>query len=417
MTQPEQGRGIDGPLARVVIVGAGLAGVTACARLRELGYSGRLTLLGAELELPYDRPPLSKDLLLRKQSSEDVRLRSESWYADNDIELRLGTQVTDILPDEGRVRLADGGTEPADAVLLATGGRPRALAVPGAEHPALHTLRTLGDGVSLRDRLVPGVRVGVVGAGLVGAEVAAGASTLGCDVTVVASAPRPLEHVVGAQVAEVLMAQHRSNGVRVLVGMVSGVFGQGPVARLCLRDSDRTVDCDVVVVGVGIDIDTRLAVGAGLTTDGGVLVDDAQRTSHPRIFAAGDVARSAGPAGPLPTSEHWEAAVHEANGAAAAMLGRPVPARRAPWFWSDRYGSHLDVVGGFHDAEDTVIRGALDGDSFTAFAVRDGRCVGAAAVNRPLDVKAARRLIERRVPVNTGQLADESVEPRSLVRG
>ncbi|WP_043718253.1 NAD(P)/FAD-dependent oxidoreductase [Kutzneria sp. 744] len=398
----------------VAVVGAGLAGVSACEQLRELGYDGRLTLFGAEPHLPYDRPPLSKDLLLGKQTADEIVLRKAEWYAAKDIDLRLGTPVTAIRPDEGRIELVH-GTVAVDAILLATGGRPRPLPVPGGDHPAITVLRSLDDAVALKDRLAPGVRLGVIGAGLIGAEVAASATVLGCQATLIDPAPLPLEHVVGAEIADLLHSQHRANGVRVLVGAVASVEDLGGAIRLHLSDSNETVDCDVVVVGVGIVSDDSLAASAGVAVNRGVLVDSAQRSEHPRIFAAGDAARPTGPDGPLPNVEHWESALHEGKAAAAAIIGAPEPVRPVSRFWSDRYGWHLEVVGEFRG--EVVLRGELGGESFAAFALVDGKCVGAVAVNRPSEMKAARRLIERGLPVRAGHLADESVDLRSLVTG
>jgi len=305
-------------------------------------------------------------------------------------------------------------------VLLATGGRPRRLTVPGGDHPAVTTLRTLSDAETLRERLDPGARVGVIGGGLIGAEVTSTAVTRGCDVTLLDPTSRPLTRAVGPEIAEILHAQHRRHGVRVLAGAVSAVEDRGSEVRLRVAGSAETVDCDVVVVGIGIEQDVSLAVLAGVATRGGILVDEAQRTSHPRIFAAGDVAR---PRGASPPSEHWDAALHEGMAAAAALLGQAVPAGRVPWFWSDRYDTHLEVLGEPYspDAPDTagtrIVRGELTGDSFTALTVRDGRCVGAVSINRPAEMRAVRRLIERYLPGPIDQLADDSVDLRTLVRG
>jgi NADPH-dependent 2,4-dienoyl-CoA reductase/sulfur reductase-like enzyme len=408
--------GRRGAPAGIVVVGAGIAGISAVEHLRAQGYDGRLTVIGAEDELPYDRPPLSKELLLGQRGPDDIRLRPAAWYDDNDVRLRLGVPVRALVPGAAGVTLADGGVERADLVLLATGGRPRTLAVPGAGHPAVTVLRTLPDGLALRDRIRPGIRLGVVGAGLVGAEVTASATALGAEVTLIDPFARPLERAVGPDIAEALHARHRRHGVRLVEDAVAAVEDRGEGVRLRLGHRADPVDCDLVVVGVGIERDLSLATGAGLATDGGILVDAGQRTSHPQVFAAGDVARTVGPTGPLPPVEHWDAALREGRAAAAAMLGRPAPPARAPWFWSDRYGLHLEVVGELQGAEVTVVRGALDSDAFTVLAVRAGRCVGAASVNRAAEIRAVRRLIERGVPVDLDRLRDESVDLRGLAR-
>ncbi|MEU1289213.1 FAD-dependent oxidoreductase [Kitasatospora sp. NPDC005856] len=401
----------------VVVVGAGAAGVAACAELRALGWDGRLTLIGAEHELPYERPPLSKGVLLGRAAVDDLALRPGAWYAEHGIRLRLGERVSAIRPAEGRVVLADGTTEAADAVVLATGGEPRRLAVPGAGHPAVTVLRTARDAASLRERLLPGATVGVIGAGLIGAEVAASAVTLGCDVVLIDPAPRPLEHAVGPQVAELLHGQHRAHGVRVLRAAVREVADRGKGVRLLLDGGAESVDCDAVVVGVGLTRDLALAEDAGLAVDAGVLVDERQRTSNPRVFAVGDLARQLGPQGPRPPAEHWDGALTGARAAAAALLGRAAPRPRAPWFWSDRYDTRLEVAGEIAGADQFVVRGVLGEREYSLFALRQGRCAGAVGVNRPSDVGAARRLIERRTPVDADLLADESADLRALARG
>ncbi|MEJ2852709.1 MULTISPECIES: NAD(P)/FAD-dependent oxidoreductase [unclassified Saccharothrix] len=401
---------MSGAPGSVVVVGAGLAGVTTAEYLRAHGYDGRLTLIGAEDEPPYDRPPLSKDVLTGKSALDEVRLHPEGWYADRQVGLRLGVAAQEIRPAERAVVLADGTVERADAVVLATGGTARRLSVPGAEHPSLLTLRTARDAVRLRERLVPGTRVAVVGAGLIGAEVTASAVALGCEVTLLDPVTPPLVGVVGPEIARVLHAQHEQHGVDLRRGSVGRVESTGSGVRLHIGDG--VVDCDVVVVGIGIELNLDLAHSAGLAVDGGVLVDNAGRTSNPAVFAAGDVARRVG----APREEHWDAALREGEAAAAGVLGQPAPAAKAPWFWSDRYDTHLEGVGSFTTADRTVVRGELTAD-FTAIALRGGGLVGAVAVNRPQEIKALRRLLDRNVPVDAAMLADESVDLRRLARG
>jgi 3-phenylpropionate/trans-cinnamate dioxygenase ferredoxin reductase subunit len=399
---------------RIVIIGAGVAGISAAEHLRVLGYDGRLTVLSAEDRLPYDRPPLSKEFLLSPGTPVD--LRPEAWYTEHGVDLRLRSPATAIRPTAGEVEVAAGPPLPADAVLLATGGRPRRLSVPGGDHPSVLVLRTLADAETLRDRLRPGVRLAVVGAGLIGAEVTANAVALGCQVTLIDPMVRPLEPVLGPELAELLQQQHREHGVRIVTGAVSSIEDGHHDIRLRLDDGHDAVDADVVVVGVGIVYETALAAGAGLRTNGAVLVDEGQRTSVPSVYAAGDLTQIIGPAGPRPRAEHWDAAVHEGRTAAAAMLGRPGPAARAPWFWSARYGGQIEVLGDFAGRSDTIYRGDLGNSAFVVIGVRAGRVVGAVGWNRSAEIAALRRLIGRADPVNLDGLADESAELRSVVR-
>ncbi|MFD1151464.1 FAD-dependent oxidoreductase, partial [Saccharothrix hoggarensis] len=250
-------------------------------------------------------------------------------------------------------------------------------------------------------------RVGIVGADLIGAEVAASAVSLGCEVTILDPAAPPLAPVVGPEIAAVLHAQHERHGVRVLANGVRAVEDQGD--RVRLHHDGGVVTCDVVVVGIGIELDLSLAVDAGLATDGGVLVDDAQRTSNPHVFAAGDVARRTGQR----RTEHWDAARREGRAAGRGLLGLPAPEPGAPWFWSDRYATRLECVGEFTGADETVVRGDLHGD-FTAIALRGGRLAGAVAVNRAADITALRRIVGQ--PLDADRLRDGSADLRALAR-
>lgn len=396
----------------ITVVGAGLAGVAVCEELRARGFAGRLSLVGEETHLPYDRPPLSKEFLIHGGPDDTLLIKPESWYDDNEVDLELGVPVTGIRTDSGDVVMAGGRARRTDVVVLATGGRPRALPVPGGGCPALLVLRTLEDARRLRERLTAGARLAVVGGGLIGAEVAAAASTLGCEVTVVEPARLPLEHIVGTRIAAALHDRHRANGVRVIGATVEQVVTDGGGVALGLDDGTQ-VRADVAVVGIGIDPHIALAAAAGLRTGSGVVVDARQRTSQAQVFAVGDVARAVD--APAAATGHWHAARSHAASAAAEILGEPAPPPRAPYFWSTRYGDHLEVAGTPGEGEFTVARGDLDDGSVITFAVRDGVCVGAVAVNRSKDMAAARRLVERSARLDPAALADACVDLRTLV--
>ncbi|WP_105971091.1 NAD(P)/FAD-dependent oxidoreductase [Streptomyces geranii] len=399
---------------RIAVVGAGLAAVSVCDALRAQGYDGELVLFSAESGLPYDRPPLSKDVLLGKARREDVLLRPEQWYTERLVTLREATVVRAVRPHEGGLELADGTAVDADRVVLATGGTPRALPVPGGDDPAVHVLRTWEDSVRLRERLLPGTRVAVVGAGLIGAETAAVAVARGCRVTLVDPVAVPLAGVVGDTVAGALHGRHTTEGIDVITGGVCRLEhppGGGVVLRLA--GQCRSVQADLVVVGIGIRPATGLAEAAGLHVDDGVVVGPGQHTSHPNIFAVGDVARRSGH---RVRHEHWEAALRGGEAAAHGILGRPLPEPGASWFWSDRHGSRLEAVGTMADAERTVLRGTPDSGAFTVLGLRDGRLVAAAAIDRGPDIRAARRIVDRGIPVDAARLADESADLRALLK-
>ncbi|MER5802177.1 NAD(P)/FAD-dependent oxidoreductase [Streptomyces mirabilis] len=402
-------------LRRIAVVGAGLAAVSTCDVLRAQGYDGELVLYSGESGLPYDRPPLSKDVLLGKARRADVLLRPEHWYEEQRVDLREGTRVRAVRAQEGGLELSDGSVVGADRIVLATGGTPRALPVPGGDDPAVHLVRTWEDAERLRERLLPGARVAVVGAGLIGAETAAVAHALGCRVTLVDPVPVPLAAVVGDDIAGALHRRHSAEGINVVTAGVERVERRpgGLGVLLHLKGYGGSLSADTVVVGIGIRPATELAEAGGLAVDNGILVDAGQRTTHPNVFAVGDVARREGH---RVRHEHWEAAQRGGEAAAHGILGRPVPEPGAPWFWSDRQGSRLEAVGTIADAERTVRRGAPDSGAFTVFGLRGDRLVAAASIDRARDVKAARRLIDRRVVVDSEHLTDESTDLRTLLR-
>lgn len=398
-------------LRRIAVVGAGLAAVSTCDALRAQGYDGELLVFCAEDGLPYDRPPLSKDVLLGKARRTDILLRPAEWYERQCVELWPGATVTAVHPDEGALELVGGSRVTADRIVLATGGTPRTLPVPGGDDPSLCVLRTWEDAERLREQLLPGARVAVVGAGLIGAETAAVAAALGCRVTLIDPVPVPLVAAVGAEIAEALHRQHTEHGIEVINGGVERI--EGGHVHITGR-AGAPLPADVIVVGIGIRPATPLAEAAGLVTGNGIVVDARQRASHFRVLAVGDVARQDGH--PV-RHEHWQAAQHDGEAAAAGLLGRPAPAARASWFWSDRHGCRLEAVGTMNDAERTVVRGAPEAGAFTVFGLRAGRVVAAAAIDRSRDVKTAQRLIDRGLPVDATRLADAAGDLRDLLRG
>jgi len=369
-----------------VVVGANLAGGRAVETLRAEGFEGRIVLVGEEADRPYERPPLSKELLRGEEPPHF--LRDEAFY--DGIDLRLGVRATALDPS-GSLTLDDGSEIEFDACLLATGGRPRTLDVAGG-----HYLRTLRDALALREALANRPHVVVIGAGFIGAEVAASARTIGCDVMMLEMLDVPLLRVLGPELGAAYAAIHRDHGVDLRLGYDISTHTFAPD--------------DVIVVGVGIVPNVELALEAGIECDNGILVDEYCRTSAPKVFAAGDVARPRG----APRIEHFQNAGNQGTAAARSMLGVGEPFGEVPWFWSDQYDVNLQILG--HPHGEPIVRGSLDERDFVAFYVDGPHLVAATAMNRGREIAIARRLIERKIAVDAKVLADEDASLRDLLR-
>jgi 3-phenylpropionate/trans-cinnamate dioxygenase ferredoxin reductase subunit len=413
------------PPRSIIVVGGGVAGFSAVNELRARGYDGAITILSPE-GLPYDRPPLSKGYLLGTEDAAQIRLAPESWYAERDVEV-LPARAVALRPAEGGVELDGGRLLTADRALLAVGGTPRGLPIPGGD--AALTLRSRADSDALRRVLTPGARVAVVGAGLIGSEVASAAVAFGAEATLIDPVDPPLVLAVGEALARQLHAMHAERGVHTVASLPveiargsarTGTEDDGATHLVRLANG-TAVAADAVVAGIGIVPDTSLAEAAGLEVDDGVIVDPAGATSNPAVFAAGDASRLRRLDGALlRRSEHWEAAVRSGQAAAAGLLGELAPEFGAPWFWSDRHGVHVEAVGTLDErrapGSRTVIR-AVDGVPQAAFLLSpEGRLLGCAAVDLPLMIRAARRIIDRGLVPDPGALADPAVDPRKLTR-
>jgi NADPH-dependent 2,4-dienoyl-CoA reductase/sulfur reductase-like enzyme len=352
-----------------VVVGASLAGLSAVRALRDQGYDGRLVLIGDETHLPYDRPPLSKGFLLGTVSREKLELADDAELHQLDVERRFGTPANRLRAADRTVVVGDEEIA-ADLVVLATGSRPRSLRGT-APLPGVHLLRTLDDAVALREVLVPGVRLVVVGAGFIGSEVAAAARSLGAEVTVVELLDVPLSLALGEQMGTVCAALHAANGVDLRTGVgVTGLRGHDRVTGVELSDGS-VVDADLVLVGVGAAPVTDWLDGSGLAIDNGVLTDAHGLTSLPGVAAVGDVARPAGPwtAGPTRV-EHWTNALENPARTITALLGGDVEGLagpRAPYFWSDQYGVMIQYAGHREPGDPVrVVEGDPESGSFVA---------------------------------------------------
>ncbi len=402
----------------VLVVGGGLAGFTTAQELRRRGFAGALTIVDPD-PVPYDRPPLSKEYLAGTAPAEKLAFAAASWFAEHAVDLVAGRAVG-LDADAGRVTLADGRVLAADVVVLATGGHARRLRIPGGDLPGLHVLRTKTDADALRPFLAPGRRLAVIGAGLIGAEVASTAVKAGADVTLIDPVEIPLVPAVGQSVAAALQAMHAEHGVHVVCGQTTAIEPARDVWRVVIDEGAAhggfDVEADAVLIAIGLIPDVELAVAAGLDVDNGVLVDAGQRTSHPRVYAVGDSSRTRTPEGDLlHRHEHWESAVHSGQRAAAAVLGQEPPPGTAPWMWSDRYGVHVEAVGSL--ASGHAVTREREGRLVADFRLDDDhRLLGAAAIDGGHTIRAARRMIDRGIAVDPDLLADPTVDLKKLAR-
>ena len=398
------------------IVGAGLAGAKAAEALRAEGFDGRLVLLGAEAERPYERPPLSKDYLRGEVEREGAYVHEAGFYAEHDIELRVGSTVTALDPRAREIELDGGERLGYDRLLLATGAEPRRLSLPGAELEGVHLLRTFADSDGLRERLDKGGRLVVVGAGWIGSEVAASARQRGMHVTVVAPEAVPLERVLGPEVGAIYGDLHRGHGVELrMEAGVASFEGGGRVERVTLHDG-TAIACDAVVVGVGAAPRTGLAEAAGLAVENGVLVDGRLETSvagtfAAGVFAAGDVANAQHPFYDTRIRvEHWANAKHQGPAAALNMLGKDAPYNRIPYFFSDQYDVGMEYTGHAVEWDEVVFRGDTASREFIAFWIGDGGRVLAGMNVNVWDVTdAIKALIVSRTAVSVERLRDPDV--------
>jgi 3-phenylpropionate/trans-cinnamate dioxygenase ferredoxin reductase subunit len=398
-----------------VIVGASLAGAKAAETLREEGFDGRVVLVGAEHERPYERPPLSKDYLRGEVGREKVYVHDEGFYAEHDIELRLGRTAVSLDTSSSELELDDGALLRYDRLLLTTGAEPRRLSIPGAELDGVLYLRSFQDSDTLRERLDRGGAVIVVGAGWIGTEVAASARQRGLEVTVLDPASVPLERVMGTEVGAIYSDIHTDQGVQMLMGTgVEAFEGDGAVERVRTSDG-RELECDFAVVGVGVEPRTWLAAQAGIAVDNGILVDEHLQTSAPGVFAAGDVANSHHPFyGERIRVEHWANALNQGPAAARTMLGHDTPYKRLPYFFSDQYDVGMEYSGFARNWDRVIFRGDPATREFVAFWLVDDRIVAGMNVNVWDVTDPIKRLISERVTVDDRALSDPDLPLEEL---
>ena len=401
-----------------VIVGAGVAGNAAAETLRKQGFDGAVHLVGAEPYRPYDRPPLSKEFLSGAKEQEKLFFKPEDFYAEQSINLHLGSEATALDTSSSTVNLANGESLRYDKLLLATGSRVKMLPIPGTDLKGVHYLRGIDDSLAIAQSMHGASRVIIVGAGFIGSEVAAVCKTAGVEVTVLEIQPQPMAHILGVEMGAIYASLHTNRGIDLRLGEgISEIRGSSHAEQV-ITDQGTSIDCDFVVIGVGISPDISLAESAGLDVDAGILTNEFCQTSHPDIFAAGDVANWYHPGlGRRLRVEHWDNALNQGAAAAKAMLGSPEPYSPTLYFWSDQYDLNIQYLGHATEWDEIAIRGNPAEEKFTAFYLKDDSIHGALVVNNFRDIRPTRTLIGQKTTITAASLSDESTNLKQLARG
>lgn len=406
--------------AALLIAGASYAGLQLAASARNLGFEGRIVMIGDEALPPYQRPPLSKGLLTGKSTVESLPVKSEAFYRESGIELLLGRRVAALAPERQQVALDDGSRLEYDWLALTTGARCRPLPVAGADLAGVLEVRTVDDALRLDAAAGGARRACIIGGGFIGLEVAAALAGRGLDVTVVEALPRLLARAVTPQMSAFVEDLHRRNGVRFAFGQAVSAL-QGDNGKVCAVElaSGERIDCDLVVVGIGVIPNTGLAEAAGIACANGILTDGLGQTSAPRVLAAGDCAAFPNPYAPDPALpirlESIQAANDLARAAASLLVGAPQPYAAVPWFWSDQYDAKLQMAGLMAADDEVVVRGDPAGGRFTVFCLRKGRMAAVHTASRPAEHMLGRKLVAAGASASAAQLADESFDLKSLL--
>ena len=399
-----------------LIVGAGQAGGRAAEALRKGGFAGRVLLIGEEPEPPYERPPLSKAVLVGAKPSASTYLLPAGYYAENRIELVTSARVVGIDVAARRVELAGGERLAYTKLLLATGGRVRTLPFAPLGRPGVFYLRTIADCSALRAALEAARRLVVIGGGFLGLEVAASARKLGLEVTVLECMPAILDRAMVPGIARFVHELHRRHGVEIRTGVkVTGIAGEGRVEAIECGDGSR-YPADLVLVAVGIIPNAELAATAGAKIENGIVVDEFGRTTVDDIYAVGDVAYHPNPVlGHRLRLESWQNAQNQAIAIARGLCGAPQPYAEVPWFWTDQHDANIQMVGAPLRTDEVVLRGDPASGRFMAFNLAEGRVVGATAFNMGGEIRFARKLIETKATLDAASLGDPKVRLKDIV--
>lgn len=402
--------------AHVVILGAGHAGGTAAALLRQYGHTGPITMVGEEPIPPYQRPPLSKAWLKGEADADSLALKPLEFYPEQNIDFRPNLKAVKLARSDKTVTLSDGSVVPYDILIIATGMRPIRLPIEGVDLEGVLTLRSAADAEAIKAALGPGKRLAIVGGGYIGLEVAASARALGADAVVIEREPRILARSACEALSSFFHGYHLQRGVEFVLGAsVAGFVGEGgKVTGVRLADG-RVIDCDVVLLGVGATPNDEIAREAGLECARGVVVDLEARTADPSVFAIGDVTHRPMPHyGRMFGPESVPSALEQAKQAASAITGRAAPAPEVPWNWSDQYDLKLQIAGLPFDADKILLRGDPASGKFAVFHLKGDQVQSVEAINSPPEFMMGKQLIANRKPVDPTKLADPSVSMKEV---
>lgn len=399
-----------------VVVGASQAGCWISKTLRQEGFKGKITMIGEESYYPYERPPLSKDVLLGKTDIESTYFFKPESYKDDDIDVLLNTRVQKISCSDKNILLQDGRLLSWDRLALATGSRVRRLEVEGSGLDGIHYLRNLNDTRVIKESAKPDSTVVIVGGGWIGLECAATLKNLGCNPIVIESSDRLCARAVAPDISAWMNDFHTKNGIDIRLNTsVKSFKGDGSVTRVCLSDNSQ-IDCSSVVIGIGVLPNVELAEEAGLLVDNGIVVDDLCATSDKDIFAAGDVANH--PNNFLKQRvrlESWDNAMKQGISAGISMLGKGKSYSEIPWFWSQQFDANIQIIGIPDSWDEAIVRGTKTANEFTEFYLKDNQIVGAVAVNNNREIRVTKRLMQSGKKIESADLTDSSKNIQTLV--
>jgi len=401
------------PLA--AIIGAGQAAFQAAVHLRYEGYVGRIVMTGDEPHLPYNRPPLCKSYLAGLVPQEKILLRPRTFFTDSDIEIRTGVKAQKLrLPDRA-IDFSDRQSLGFDHLVIATGGRPRRLDIPGVDLPQVHYLRTLSDVNQIRSDMRPGARLVLIGGGYIGLEVGAVARQMGLEVTILEAAPQLLSRITGSFVAGYYSGLHQQHGVVVHCGTVATHIEPDESGVRVFCDNAQSHPADLVIIAIGMEPNVDIALNAGIVCNKGIITDDFCRTSVPEIYAAGDCSEHRSSF--YDVQMHLQSvpnAIEQGRTAAMAICGKSKPFKHVPWFWSDQYNVKLQSAGVMHGHDQIIVRGSPKDHSFATFYLKDQRLIAMDAINRPEEFSLSREWIAQKTPLCLERIGDDSVPAKQL---